>query len=137
MRQLSQNPHRRALVVDDDELVRNFIREVLAARGFEVYVAGDGETAASIYESRPDLSLIVTDILMPAADGISFILKIRRLGQGGGAHRPKIIAISGGGTVHAELYLESAKGLGADLTLQKPFSLTDLTEALARLDFSA
>src|SRR5215468_10221730 len=119
MRQLSPE-RRRALVVDDDEFVRDFIREVLAGSGFEVYVAADGDTAASIYESRPDLSLIVTDILMPAADGISFILKIRR--RTDGADGPKIIAISGGGTVQAELYLESAKGLGADLTLQKPFS---------------
>ena len=134
MRQLSPE-RRRALVVDDDEFVRDFIREVLAGSGFEVYVAADGETAASIYESRPDLSLIVTDILMPAADGISFILKIRR--RTDGANGPKIIAISGGGSVQAELYLESAKGLGADLTLQKPFSHTDLRDALSRLELTA
>jgi CheY-like chemotaxis protein len=126
----------RALVVDDDAFVRNFVREVLTEQGFEVHVADDGKTAASMYDRHPDFSLIVTDILMPAADGIDFILKIRRR-TAAGAAQPKIIAISGGGFIGAEEYLESARGLGADATLEKPFSSLDLTEALSQLGFES
>ena len=72
---------------------------------------------------------------MPDADGIALILKIRR--GTAGAAQPKIIAISGGGFIEAEEYLESARGLGADVTLAKPFSALDLTKALSRLGFES
>jgi len=129
-------PSRRflALVVDDNDFVRNFVREILEEQGFEVYVAEDGKTAASIYNKRSDFSLVVTDVLMPAGDGIDFILKIR-YGTAAGAAQPKIIAISGGGFIEAEEYLESARSLGADVTLKKPFSARDLTGALSQLGF--
>ena len=129
-------PSRRflALVVDDNDFVRNFVREILEEQGFEVYVAEDGKTAASIYNKRSDFSLVVTDVLMPAGDGIDFILKIR-YGTAAGAAQPKIIAISGGGFIEAEEYLESARSLGADTTLKKPFSARDLTGALSQLGF--
>ena len=120
-------------MADDDPFVRTFVRAVLEKQGFEVFAAQDGQTALSIYNSRRDFSLIVTDIVMPAGDGIDLILKIRR----GTApqEQPKIIAISGGGYVQADLYLESARGLGADVALEKPFSALDLTDALSHLGF--
>src|SRR5262249_53355350 len=96
----------------------------------------DGRAAASIYNEHADFSLIVTDILMPAADGIDFILKIRRAAAPR-SRQAKIIAISGGGAIEAELYLRNAEGLGADETLEKPFSALDLTEALSRLGFES
>ena len=129
------SPGHRALVVDDDELVQNFVRAVLEGQGFEVYVADDGKTATSIYEKHSDFSLVVTDILMPNADGIALILKIRH--GAAGAAQPKIIAISGGGFIKAEEYLESARELGADVTLAKPFSVLDLLNALSRLGFGS
>jgi CheY-like chemotaxis protein len=135
MGQATPGRHYLALVVDDDESVRNFVREILQEHGFEVYVAEDGKTAASLYKKHADFSLVVTDILMPAGDGIDFILKIRT--GVGGAAQPKIIAISGGGFIDAEEYLESARGLGADVTLEKPFSTHDLTEALLHLGFES
>jgi len=128
------SPGRRALVVDDDELVQDFVRAVLEGQDFEVYVADDGKTATSIYEKHPDFSLVVTDILMPNADGIALILKIR---QTAGTTQPKIIAISGGGFIKAEEYLENARELGADVTLAKPFSTLDLLNALSGLGFGS
>jgi len=129
------SPGRRALVVDDDELVQDFVRAVLEGQDFEVYVADDGKTATSIYEKHSGFSLVVTDILMPNADGIALILKIRQ-GTAGPA-QPKIIAISGGGFIKAEEYLENARELGADVTLAKPFSTLDLLNALSGLGFGS
>ena len=74
----------------------------------------------------------MTDILMPSGDGIGLILKVR--GEAG-REQPKIIAISGGGVVQADLYLQDAKGLGADAILTKPFSSFDLMRTVARLGF--
>src|SRR5262249_13548977 len=106
------SPRRRALAVDDDELVQDFVRAVLEGQDFEVYVADDGKTATSIYEKHPDFSLVVTDILMPNADGIALILKIR---QTAGTTQPKIIAISGGGFIKAGEEFEKDRGMGGDV----------------------
>jgi len=134
MGQASPRPGYLALVVDDNEFVRNFVRDVLAARGFEVYVADDGKSAAAIYAAHPDVSLIVTDILMPLADGIDFILKIRS-STASDRPQPRIIAISGGGFIDAKEYLGNARGFGADITLEKPFAVRDLMDALSKLGF--
>jgi CheY-like chemotaxis protein len=128
----SQDRHRSALVVDDDDFVRNFVCEALETWGFEVYAAEDGKTAAAILAEHHDISLIVTDILMPSGDGIGLILKVR--GDAGNA-QPKIIAISGGGVIQADLYLQNARGLGADASLSKPFSSHELMRTVARLGF--
>jgi CheY-like chemotaxis protein len=122
-----------ALVVDDDEFVQRFVRQILVNEGFEVYVADGGKAALEMYDNHPDLSLIVTDILMPETDGIALILQMRT--RIAAVTQPKIIAMSGGGAIRADVYLEAVSGLGADETLKKPFSVTDMREALSRLGF--
>jgi CheY-like chemotaxis protein len=134
MRQELPSRHRVALVVDDDEFVQRFVQQVLENDGFEVYLAESGKTALEMYDNHPGLSLIVTDILMPDTDGIDFILQIRNR-PAADAMRPKIIAMSGGGSINADVYLEAVTGLGADETLKKPFSIMDLRQALSRLGF--
>lgn len=125
-----------ALVVDDDEFVQRFVRQILENEGFVVYLAEGGRAAVEVYDNHPGLSLIVTDILMPETDGIDLILQMRNR-TGSGAIQPKIIAMSGGGAIGADVYLEAVAGLGADETLKKPFSIMDMREALSRLGFDS
>jgi two-component system, cell cycle response regulator len=59
---------RRVLVVDDSELLRTLIHEMLAERGFEVLSASDGaEGAVVALREHPDV--VVTDLEMPVMDG--------------------------------------------------------------------
>lgn len=67
----------------------------------------------------------VVDILMPERDGLNFIMEIRRK-----LPDIRIVAISGGGRLGAGALLKMASGLGADATLVKPFSASDLETAL-------
>ena len=64
------------LVIEDDEVARELMRMALERRGYKVVVAEDGiegyEKAVSL---RPDL--IVTDIKMPAADGVHLVRRVR------------------------------------------------------------
>ena len=64
------------LVIEDDEVARELMRMALERRGYKVVVAEDGiegyERAVSL---RPDL--IVTDIQMPAADGVHLVRRVR------------------------------------------------------------
>jgi len=67
---------RLALVADDSRISRMILREALAGLGVEVLEAANGEEALEVILSRkPDL--VVSDILMPKADGFAVATKIR------------------------------------------------------------
>lgn len=69
------------LVVDDEELIRTFVRVVLEQAGFEVCEASNGLQAVEQFVSRrPDL--IVMDVGMPVMDGFSACSKLRESAQG-------------------------------------------------------
>jgi CheY-like chemotaxis protein len=66
------------LVVDDD--VRNIfaLSSVLERRGMNVLTASNGNEAVNILESRPDLAIVLMDIMMPGMDGYETMKAIRR-----------------------------------------------------------
>jgi DNA-binding response OmpR family regulator len=68
---------RTVLVVDDNEVFRQYLKEVLSRRGFTVYEAGSGDEALRLaLQSRP--WLILTDVTMPGLDGLELCRSIRR-----------------------------------------------------------
>lgn len=69
------------LVVDDEKLIRDVIREYAETNGYKVIEAEDGHEAISKVETNPDIALIIMDIMMPRLDGYSAckeIFKIKR-----------------------------------------------------------
>lgn len=113
----------RILIVDDDEQLRTMLRMVLQGAGYEVLEARDGRLIGKALEEHPDL--IVTDVLMPGTDGFEVIRELRRNDPS-----VRIIAMSGGGRLSGESYLNIAEKLGAKVTLAKPFSKTEFLEAV-------
>jgi CheY-like chemotaxis protein len=113
-------------VIDDDPLMLEHIAEMAKGLGFEVVSADNVDTGLRLIESQGSDAAVV-DILMPERDGLTFIMEVRRT-------RPDlhIVAISGGGRLGAGSLLSMAGGLGADVTLVKPFSRSDLASALER-----
>ncbi len=72
---------RRALIVDDDQLVRQMLQDALQQRGFEVLSAADGANGLSLLSDELlALDLLVTDVRMPNMDGEAFVRTIRRAG---------------------------------------------------------
>lgn len=65
------------LIVDDDKEIADLISDALADEGFTTVLAYDGEEAIEIIEKNADFTLIVLDIMMPKADGLSVCRKIR------------------------------------------------------------
>ncbi len=114
----------RVLIVDDEELVRVTVRQILENAGYETSEASDGQQALDDYkESRPDL--VITDIIMPNKEGIETIIELRAMDP-----EAKIIAISGGGRIGANDYLELAKRLGANKVIAKPLNSEKLLQAV-------
>jgi CheY-like chemotaxis protein len=112
------------LVVDDDDLVRETVRQMLESAGHQVIEARNGHEALSA-ANKNSVALVVTDIIMPDMEGIATIRELR-------AQNPelKIIAMSGGDRRARVDYLDLAKKLGAHHTLPKPFRRDDMLSAV-------
>jgi len=100
------------LVVDDERNIRNHLRMVLEAEGYEVDTAGNGDDALSrVKDGRYDIAFI--DIQMPKMDGLELLRHLRGL-------RPKlpVVMLTAYGTVNRAV---EAMKLGAVDFLEKPF----------------
>jgi two-component system KDP operon response regulator KdpE len=104
------------LVVDDEPQIGKVLRRSLQARGFDVRVATDGESAFDIFRAfQPDL--VISDLAMPNVDGIALCKTIRK-----SSHVP-IIVLSVKG--EEEIKVEALDS-GADDYVIKPFGMDEL-----------
>lgn len=65
------------LLADDDDLLRNLVKEVLEEEGYRVYEAADGETALELFWEHSDIALVILDVMMPKLDGMAVLEEIR------------------------------------------------------------
>jgi len=113
------------LLIDDDNDLRTMTAEILREAGHPVNDAPDGKTGLALYDAGQH-DLIITDIVMPAMEGLELIAGLRHA-----TPRPRIIAISGDSQFSGALYLPAAIGLGVQLTLLKPVRPDALLAAVA------
>ena len=64
------------LVIDDEQLMRDFVRETLSRAGYKVEVAPDGKSGMEILEREP-IDLVVTDLKMSQMDGLEVLRQVR------------------------------------------------------------
>ncbi|MCX7946209.1 MAG: response regulator [Hydrogenophilus sp.] len=110
---------KRVVVVDDEEAIALALEYLLRKAGYEVAVAGDGESALHVIEEfQPDLVLL--DVMLPGRDGYEVCQTIR---SSGSFPQPKVVMLTAKGRE-----AERAKGLavGADAYVVKPFASADL-----------
>ncbi len=114
MATISARP-RRALVVDDDEIVCRMIADALRDRGFEVLVAANAsEGVTVISEELLALDLLVTDVVMPGMSGEEFVRLIRKAG---GEEDLAIVCVTG--QMDGEGMEKRLEQAGADAVLDK------------------
>ncbi len=105
----------RALVVDDDPLIRTILKASLGHLGFVVSEAGNGVEALAATE-RVYFDVIFMDIVMPEKDGLATTLELRTRGV-----TSVIIAITAHDKIGDTMLLEAARGFGANDAIKKPF----------------
>lgn len=114
------------LLVDDDDLLRDTVQQLLEIDEYRVSAAAHGVQALDLLQQDSSIGLLITDILMPGMHGAQLIVEARHL-------RPllPIIAISGGRRVlSARFSLATADLAGATCQLPKPFGQHELRAAL-------
>jgi DNA-binding response OmpR family regulator len=127
----------RIIVIDDEEDIRNVLKEVLERAGYDVETAENSDMGLQKLRTT-GADLVITDIIMPGKDGVDTAYQIRMEFP-----RTRIIVISGGGNVtpmeyepsaiKTTAYLASADAAGADLTLTKPFDRREILDAVNAL----
>lgn len=112
------------LVVDDDTDVRELVCWMLKEDGYDAIPAGGGREALERLALHPP-DLVITDVVMPDVDGFEVLLKLRLLAPGTG-----VLVMSGGGRIAPDLYLETARRMGAKAVLSKPFTRAEMLDAV-------
>ncbi|GGL06972.1 response regulator [Mangrovihabitans endophyticus] len=108
------------LIADDDDDLRDLMKFGLEASGYRVLSAADGVTALQIVHREPP-GLIVLDVVMPAADGLSVCFQLRDDPRT--AQIPVLMLSGRSRTCDVEL----GYTIGADDYMAKPFGLAALT----------
>ncbi len=117
----------RILIIDDDELVRLTLKNLVKKAGFLVSEADNGRTGMDMFaKERPQI--VITDILMPDKEGLETITEMRKISP-----HAAIIAMSSGGSTKNLSFLQLAKQLGANYTITKPIKPDVLMAAIKAL----
>jgi len=115
------------LLIEDDNDLRKMLLKLLEREGYDVVESSNGNEALNkITGQLPDL--VITDIIMPEQDGIGTINQLKKISKD-----IKIIAISGGGRMLSEDYLNIARMLGASYSFSKPFDNRELLDKISEL----
>lgn len=117
----------RILVADDSTDLSAAIRAVLEREGHVVQIVSGGRPALRALEAAPQgFDLFLCDLMMPDGDGIETIQTARQL-------CPQLPILAMSGNSRADVYLHSARLLGAATSLLKPFGPAELIAACRSL----
>ena len=117
------------LVIEDEDDIRQMICDILEEDVYATVQASNGNEGLQLLQKTPEIRIVITDLLMPEKEGIAMISELRE-------DFPwiKVVAISGGGILIPENYLNRAKAVGSDATLCKPFESGELLSIIEELN---
>jgi putative two-component system response regulator len=112
----------RILVIDDEDVIRMLVVEILESAGYDVTSAESAEVALALLEDA-DFDLVVSDVIMPGLSGLELLESVR-------ARRASlpVVLVTGAGTYDT---LSQALTRGAAGLVTKPFAHSDLQTAVA------
>lgn len=103
------------LIVDDSESIREVVGRALRDAGYNVIIAVDGQEGLKLLLENDNINLILSDLIMPVMDGITFLQEVRKL------DRYKYLPMLMLTTESQEAKKIEAKKLGATGWIIKPF----------------
>lgn len=112
------------LIVDDDQDLRESLREILSGEGYDVTLAKNGNEALEMVKGR-DFDLLLLDLIMPGLSGMETLLLLHRQSP-----QIRVILITAFSTIENAV---EAMRQGADDYLTKPFKMADLLTTVRRV----
>ncbi|BAU04705.1 hybrid sensor histidine kinase/response regulator [Fischerella sp. NIES-3754] len=111
------------LVVDDEDSIRDITKTSLETHNYKAITASDGIEAIALYaEHRDEISVVLTDMLMPSMDGLTTIRTLKKINP-----NVKIIAVSGLASTEK---VNAAADIGVKAFLSKPFTAKQLLQTI-------
>lgn len=112
------------LIVDDEDSIRDIMKEALETQGYRVATARDGAEALAVLKKSPDgIEVIVTDLLMPIMDGATLLRLLKAMPM-----TVPVIIMSG--THEKSDARTSLEGLEYFAILEKPYSVDSLLQTV-------
>ena len=112
------------LVVEDQETARQSLCELLREEGYQVHEAGDGKAAIKLAEEL-DLDLVLTDLVLPGADGLAVLKHVREISP-----QTLVILITAHASVETAI---EAMRLGAQDYILKPLIFEEVLRKIHHL----
>src|SRR5690242_17046548 len=116
---------KRVLLVDDDPEIIDAIRYALESKGYQIFIARDGNQGLAMAE-REDPDLVILDMMMPKRSGFLVLEKLRRTRE----VPVRVIMITANEGSRHKAYAEM---LGVDDYIRKPFAMDKLVDSVTRL----
>lgn len=114
------------LVIDDEDVIRTMVKEILEMLGYEVLTAKDGFEGIEVFEAnKDDLRGVLLDMIMPKMNGREVYSMIKAIQP-----EAKVIMISG---FIDETHIDELYDLGMNGFVKKPFTIESIIEALSVL----
>jgi two-component system, cell cycle sensor histidine kinase and response regulator CckA len=114
------------LVVEDEEMLRSLVREILTRAGYEVMEAVDGEDGVNVYRAHHEMiKLVLLDYGLPKLAGDEVFAEMRRI-------RPDVRAVFSTGYVKKEK-TDQLVALGALGVVHKPFTVAEMLATIRRV----
>ncbi len=122
--------NKRVLVLDDEELILELVRDIFQILEFEVETVLDGQEAIEVFKKAKEkgrpFDLVILDMTLPGElDGAATLQEIRKID-------PEIKAVVSSG-YSAEDIISNARKYGFDAAVPKPYSITILRETVNNL----
>ncbi len=125
---MAEEAKRRVLVVDDTELFRTLMQDLLEKSGFEVLIATDGlEAVQTIKREAPNLDLVLLDLLLPKMTGFDVLKEVRQGKQG--KDLPILVVTN---VFKDAAQIEQVKRLGANGYISKDLNAQEIVDRIKR-----
>ncbi|MEM6752459.1 MAG: response regulator [Cyanobacteria bacterium P01_C01_bin.38] len=114
------------LVVDDEDSIRDITKKSLESYNYKAITASDGIEAIALYaERRDEISVVLTDIIMPVMDGLTTIRTLQKINP-----EVKIIAVSG---LISNEKVNAITEIGIKAFLSKPYTAQQLLQTIGNV----
>ncbi len=114
------------LIVDDEAMFREMLRDVLEFLGYEILIARDGREGVEVYKGRQEeIDLVILDMNMPMMDGQEMFREIKKI-------NPKVKALLSTGFALDDK-VQALMEEGVMGFIQKPFKIDDISRAVKAL----